>query len=84
MAAELIIAPEAQQDVDAGIKDTNLAFDKLRRGKVGMRKTGNGTGLNLLPYTLCLLPFSGVVAGFHAKPDDPSILIINGGPYPRL
>jgi hypothetical protein len=20
---------------------------------------------------------------FHAKPDDPSILIINGGPYPR-
>ena len=23
------------------------------------------------------------MAGFHAKPDDPSILIIKGGPYPR-
>jgi hypothetical protein len=22
--------------------------------------------------------------GLHAKPDDPSILIFNGGPYPRL
>jgi hypothetical protein len=24
-----------------------------------------------------------VGAGFHAKPDDPSILIIKGGPYPH-
>jgi hypothetical protein len=25
-----------------------------------------------------------VVAGFHAKPDDASILIFKGAPYPRL
>jgi hypothetical protein len=27
---------------------------------------------------------TNVVAGFRAKPDDPSILIFKGAPYPRL
>jgi hypothetical protein len=28
-------------------------------------------------------PVQNVGAGFHAKPDDPSIFIHRGGPYPR-
>ena len=29
------------------------------------------------------VPAACLAAGFHAKPDDPSILIIKGGSYPR-
>jgi hypothetical protein len=38
-----------------------------------------------LPAAIVLIytAIQKVAAGFHAKPDDPSILIIKGGPYPR-
>jgi hypothetical protein len=54
---------------DFFLRAPNMGGDKktqIRKLECGMRKTGNGAGLNLLPYTVYL--FSGVGAAVYPRP----------------